>query len=209
MPARKGTVGPLPQFDEELTAEQLQAKFDKPDDSPPQSARIGPPPRRATRGSSGPAGPSPSGRSATPKEPIPDVFGGDRTGNKTKLEKGLIKFYGTAGALMVMFDPVCGSALIQDADRMAYAMTQYAETNPAVKKALMGLVESSAIGLVFAAHAPVILTIAAHHTPLPKVIAKRANKINADGNWDTDAGTFAINMMIANLRSQTMVEEDD
>lgn len=83
----------------------------------------------------------------------------------TPLEKKLEKFYGGIGMAVFGFDQHCGQVIISNAGSMAASLDQLAKQNPEVRKLLERLMETSAYGLVIAAHAPVVFAIALHHSP--------------------------------------------
>lgn len=99
-----------------------------------------------------------SGRAKEPK-PVPPK---PRVG---QLVKPLTDLYTTIGTMMVPFDQPCGMAIIQNAEPCAKALEQLARENPAVRRALLALVETSIWGQVLAAHAPIMISIAMHHVP--------------------------------------------
>ncbi len=81
------------------------------------------------------------------------------------LKESLTGLYAGIGMMLMPFDAHCGSAVIEAADTCAGSLEDLAKTNPAVRKALMTLVKTSAWGTVIAAHAPLIMAIMAHHGP--------------------------------------------
>jgi hypothetical protein len=80
------------------------------------------------------------------------------------LTEHLTKFYGNIGMMVGMFDPTCGSTVVMNAKQMAESMEKLAETSPGTRKFLMSLVSTSALAEVIAAHMPVLMAIAMHHT---------------------------------------------
>jgi hypothetical protein len=81
------------------------------------------------------------------------------------LVQPLAQIYTTVGALLSPFDPVCGSAIIASADKCAQTLDTLAQQNDAVRRALLALTQTSAIGAVAIAHAPIALAVATHHVP--------------------------------------------
>lgn len=71
--------------------------------------------------------------------------------------------YRMIGALMMPFDPQCGMVVLQSADNAADSLENLAKTNPAVRKALLALTQTSAWGTVLAAHTPILMAVASHH----------------------------------------------
>lgn len=82
-----------------------------------------------------------------------------------QLVKPFTDLYVSIGTMMLPFDQVCGMAVIQSAPKCAEALEQLARENPAVRRALMAIVETSVWGAVIAAHAPILLAVAMHHVP--------------------------------------------
>jgi hypothetical protein len=85
-----------------------------------------------------------------------------RTGS---LVKPFTDFYTSIGAFIVPFDQPCGMAVVNNAEPCARALENLARENPAVRRALLALVETSVWGQVIAAHLPIMLAIATHHVP--------------------------------------------
>jgi hypothetical protein len=81
------------------------------------------------------------------------------------LVQPLEQIYTTIGALLSPFDPVCGSAIIASAGKCATTLDTLAQQNDAVRRALLALTQTSAIGAVAIAHAPIALAVATHHVP--------------------------------------------
>lgn len=79
------------------------------------------------------------------------------------IKRGVADIYITIGALLTPIDPVCGSALIESSENVGEALEELAKADPRVRRALMSLLQTSAYGGVIAAHAPIIMAIAAHH----------------------------------------------
>lgn len=118
----------------------------------------------------------------------------------SNIEKGLLKLYEQIGTITLLVDPVCGTAIIEDADVLAHALAEYAKTNPKVEKAIRKLIETSAFGQMLTAHLPLILTVASHHTPLNKVVAQRLGATDAEGNPIAEHGAIFVQGMINNVR---------
>lgn len=92
-------------------------------------------------------------------------------GRKPQLRVALERFYENVGGLTLMFDPVCGQVIIDNAPRTAEAMDELARQDIKIRRILERLVETSALGTVLAAHAPIAVVIYSHHV-LP-FIARR------------------------------------
>lgn len=89
-----------------------------------------------------------------------------KRGRGTVLQGQLEKFYGTLGAVIVPFDAVCGTAIVENAADMAASLDALARSNPKVKAVLEKMMSTSAWGMVIAAHAPIVMTVASHHVPV-------------------------------------------
>lgn len=81
------------------------------------------------------------------------------------LRKPLEDMYTGMGMMMMPFDPSCGKVIIEAAPRCAETLDELAKTNPAVRRILISLVTTSALGAVIMAHAPILMAIAMHHIP--------------------------------------------
>lgn len=81
------------------------------------------------------------------------------------LVKPLTELYEGIGGALVLFDPVCGTAVIESAPKCAEAVENLARENEAVRRVISRMLETSAWGGVLIAHAPIILAVAAHHGP--------------------------------------------
>lgn len=81
------------------------------------------------------------------------------------LRKPLEDMYTGLGMMLMPFDPSCGKVIIEAAPRCAETMDDLAKTNPAVRRILISLVTTSALGAVIMAHAPILMAIAMHHVP--------------------------------------------
>jgi len=81
------------------------------------------------------------------------------------LRQPLEDLYTGLGMMLIPFDPSCGKVIIEAAPRCAETLDDLAKTNPAVRRILISLVTTSALGAVVMAHAPIIMAIAMHHVP--------------------------------------------
>lgn len=81
------------------------------------------------------------------------------------LKKPLQDMYATIGMTVTMFDPVCGQAIIANAEACATALENMARENEAVRRVIMSLVQTSIWGQLIAAHMPILVAIAMHHVP--------------------------------------------
>lgn len=118
--------------------------------------------------------------------------------------KGRIEsFLVSAGALVLLFNPRDGQAIIAGAPKQAAALDQLAKENPAVKRALERMLTASVYGQLVAAFAPTVLTIAANHGAVPPIVAQlvgagmgASTPAPADGD---DAGDDAASAMFAGI----------
>lgn len=100
-------------------------------------------------------------RAAKAKKPVPPA---PRGGLRQPLED----LYTGLGMMIMPFDAHCGKIIIDAAPRCAETLDDLAKTNPAVRRILISLVTTSAMGAVIMAHAPIIMAIAMHHVPALK-----------------------------------------
>lgn len=84
---------------------------------------------------------------------------------KGQLARQLTQFYVSIGTFMMPFDAACGGAIINAAPKCGEALENLARENPAIRKALLAMMETSVWGQVIVAHAPIMLAIAIHHVP--------------------------------------------
>lgn len=90
--------------------------------------------------------------------------------NSHPLAEPLIKLYAGIGAVLAMRDPVCGAAIIANAEECAKSLENLARENDAVRRALEALLKTSNWGLVMTAHLPILMAIYAHHGPKAAVL---------------------------------------
>lgn len=81
------------------------------------------------------------------------------------LVKPLEDFYGSIALMVMVVDPHCGSAVMRSANGCAVALDKAARESPAVRRIVHRLIETSVMGQVVAAHAPIVIAIARHHMP--------------------------------------------
>lgn len=96
-----------------------------------------------------------------PKPPLPKI-----RANSHPFEKPLTDLYTAVGSMVMMYDPPCGTAIISNANKCAVALEDLARENDAVRRALTSLIQTSVWGSVIAAHAPIMLAIVMHHSPV-------------------------------------------
>lgn len=97
-------------------------------------------------------------KAAKPKKPVPPT---PRGGLRQPLED----LYTGMGMMLMPFDANCGKIIIDAAPRCAETLDDLAKTNPAVRRILISLLTTSALGAVIMAHAPILMAIAMHHVP--------------------------------------------
>lgn len=81
------------------------------------------------------------------------------------LREPLENLYTGIGMFMMPFDASCAKVIIEAAPKCAESLDDLAKTNPAVRRILISLVTTSAMGAVVMAHAPIIMAVAMHHVP--------------------------------------------
>lgn len=81
------------------------------------------------------------------------------------LVRPLADIYTSIGMVLVPFDPACGMALVDSAQKCAESLDALAQRNDSVRRLLLALTETSAWGGVLTAHLPLLLVIVAHHGP--------------------------------------------
>lgn len=84
---------------------------------------------------------------------------------KGQLARQITQLYVSLGTFLMPFDQACAGAVINAAPKCGEAMENLARENPAVRKAILAMVETSVWGQVIIAHAPIMLAIAIHHVP--------------------------------------------
>lgn len=84
---------------------------------------------------------------------------------KGSLTKRLEEFYVSFGMMLMPFDSVCGTAVVNSAERCAEALDNLAYENDAVRRAVLAMLETNAWGQVIMAHAPILMMVMTHHVP--------------------------------------------
>ena len=104
--------------------------------------------------------PKKRGRGRSPKEtkPAPPKRRG-------QFKQPLTQMYAGIGTFLAIQDPVCGKAVLESAEKCAETLDDWAYQNPAVRRALASLTETSAVTAVIMAHAPIVMTVLMHHSP--------------------------------------------
>lgn len=121
-----------------------------------------------------------------PKEPV--VVPKARPGH---FVKPLNELYTSVGMMLLPFDPMCGTAVVKNADSCAKSMDRLAQENDAVRRALNAILTTGAWGGVIAAHLPILAMVMAHHGPEKsrEVVAPLASMLNADMESQPNDGT--------------------
>lgn len=92
----------------------------------------------------------------------------------------LTEMYSAVGLILFQFDPTCAEAILKSGPKAAQALDDLAYQNPTVRRALASLTTTSAIGMVIAAHAPILWAVYMHHSPGAQAMASVMGKQFAD-----------------------------
>lgn len=92
----------------------------------------------------------------------------------------LTQMYASVGMILYQFDPTCAQAILQAGPKAAQSLDDLAYQNPAVRRALASLTTTSAIGMVIAAHAPILMAVYMHHSPGAQAVAAAMGREFAD-----------------------------
>ena len=84
---------------------------------------------------------------------------------KGQFVEPLTAMYGGIAAGLLVIDPVCAQAIAEAAPECARTLDELAYQNDAVRRTLIALTQTSAMGAVLLAHAPIIMTVVMHHLP--------------------------------------------
>jgi hypothetical protein len=84
---------------------------------------------------------------------------------KGQFVEPLTKLYAGVGTMMMMADPICGTAVVSSAEKCAETLDQLAYENEAARKAIWMLTQTSTLGMVFVAHMPILMAVLMHHVP--------------------------------------------
>ncbi len=85
---------------------------------------------------------------------------------KGQFVQPLTQMYAGLAMVLMPIDPVCANAIMQSASRCAESLDALAYQNDAVRRALHALTQTSAMGAVIIAHAPILMAVAMHHSPV-------------------------------------------
>ena len=77
----------------------------------------------------------------------------------------LTELYTAMGTMLLPFDPVCANAVLSSAESCAESLDNLAYQNESVRRALISLTQTSAVGVVIFAHLPILMAVLMHHVP--------------------------------------------
>lgn len=132
-----------------------------------------------------------NGRKARVKADVPIAIKAAIPNKKGQFVEPLMKLYAGAGTAVMMFDPVCGQAVLMSAQKCAESVDELAYQNESVRKAVWALTQTSIMGAVLVAHLPIIMAVVMHHVPA----AQQA------------MGAMGANMMEEFLKQNTEAED--
>lgn len=84
---------------------------------------------------------------------------------KGQFVEPLTQIYAGIGTAVIMFDPVCGQAILTSATKCAETIDELAYKNEAVRRAVWALTQTSLWGAVIVAHMPIVMAVVMHHVP--------------------------------------------
>lgn len=73
------------------------------------------------------------------------------------LAEGIGGFYTFTGMMLLPLRPATGQALVANSEEIGKAWEQAARENPAIRKALLSLMKTTTVGVLVAAHLPVVM----------------------------------------------------
>lgn len=88
-----------------------------------------------------------------------------KTGRNSKIKTELTGMYTAAGLAVFAFDQPLGQLIAENAENCATAWDELAKSNPAVKRALENLLQTSAYTAIIAAHMPIAVAVATKYVP--------------------------------------------
>lgn len=106
------------------------------------------------------------------------------------IAKGMTRLYAMVGAGVGFMDMETGAAIMESAEGIGKAWENYAKQNPKMKKALLSMLEGSAVMELVAAHIPVGFAIGMKYAP------------------DSVKEKFAGKMMAAMMANVSTTEDD-
>lgn len=115
---------------------------------------------------------------------------------KPGMKGQLSDFYQGVGAMLRPFDELLGDTIIEQADKCADSVYKLAQTNDAVRRAILAFATTSASGAVIMAHLPIFLVAARH---------SKSDRVRS-----TAMGTMiAVRMMEANEAQRVFSDDAD
>lgn len=108
--------------------------------------------RTPTAGTGEPTPPKAEKKAKAEKKPTPPI---PRNG----FAPGIEKAYMTMGTLILPFDMQIGMTVVNIAPEAAKALDQLARDNPAFRRFLVGMMQTTTVGFVIAAHAPLLMIL--------------------------------------------------
>lgn len=108
---------------------------------------------------------------------------------KNQFVEPLTQMYVGVGMVLMPFDSVCATAVLESAKTCAEALDDLAYQNDAVRRAIFALTQTSATTAVIVAHMPILLAVAMHHVPTAQKYAGAFGQRSAAESSETGAGT--------------------
>lgn len=81
--------------------------------------------------------------------------------------------YVKTGKLVKTWDVGCGNILIVSAEDCGKAWEELAKRNPQVRRVILALLNTSAMGDLMIAHAPIFAAVAIHHVPVVRTMMEK------------------------------------
>ena len=114
-----------------------------------------PAPRR--RGRPPKAQPKPLGAEVPPEKPGKPAKVEVEMPEPGVLAEGIAGFYTFSGMMLLPMRPATGTALVENSAEIGKAWEAAARENPAIRKALLSLMKTTTVGVLVAAHLPVVM----------------------------------------------------
>jgi hypothetical protein len=113
------------------------------------------------------------------------------------LKKNLEQVFMLVGTSIYAFDQVCGGAIISQTEPLAQSLYELAESNPAVARVLLQLMQAGQYGAVLMAVFPIVIAVLSHHGKMPAALSNMMPQLqvaeppeptnNGEGTLDTDS----------------------
>jgi hypothetical protein len=84
---------------------------------------------------------------------------------KGQFVKPLTDMYTSLGMMLYPIDSHCATVIMENAEKCAESLDQLAYENKAIRRVIVNIMQTSAIGTVLIAHAPILIAVAMHHAP--------------------------------------------